>query len=124
MFTFMININTDYKSGPGKHLVAVISLNMNVCILIPFWAWRVGVWDLWLFKMPSYIKEIIKTKCVAFCMAFILSVKNKKELWQIEAHFNAPLFYLTSTNLCRRFAKVSSNTNASQLNRGSESGFI
>ena len=106
-------INTDYKSGPGEHWVAVILLKYE-CIY--FDSFGLGVVESEILdylkcyyksciRSNTCIQDVTSTKCGAFCVAFILSVKNKMNYNKFIGHFNAPLLIQNDIILKRYFLK-------------------
>ena len=106
-------INTDYKSGPGEHWVAVILLKYE-CIY--FDSFGLGVVESEILdylkcyyksciRSNTCIQDVTSTKCGAFCVAFILSVKNKMNYNKFIGHFNALLLIQNDIILKRYFLK-------------------
>ena len=104
-------INTDYKSGPGEHWVAVILLKKE-CIY--FDSFGLGVVESEIhnylkcyykscFHSNTCIQDITSTKCGAFCVAFILSVRNQIDYNKFIGHFNSPLLIQNDIILKRCF---------------------
>ena len=106
-------INTDYKSGPGEHWVAVILLKYE-CIY--FDSFGLGVVESEILdylkcyyksciRSNTCIQDVTSTKCGAFCVAFLLSVKNKMNYNKFIGHFNALLLIQNDIILKRYFLK-------------------
>ena len=107
-------INTDYKSGPGEHWVAVILLKYE-CIYFDSFGLGVVESEILDYLKCYYktcirsnicIQDISSTKCGAFCVAFILSVRNKMNYNKFIGHFNAPLLIQNDKILKRYFLKL------------------
>ena len=106
-------INTDYKSGPGEHWVAVILLKYE-CIYFDSFGLGVVESEILDYLKCYYktcirsnicIQDISSTKCGAFCVAFILSVRNKMNYNKFIGHFNALLLIQNDIILKRYFLK-------------------
>jgi hypothetical protein len=106
-------INTDYKSGPGEHWVAVILLKYE-CIYFDSFGLGVVESEILNYLKCYYkscirsnicIQDVTSTKCGAFCVAFLLSVKNKMNYNKFIGHFNAPLLIQNDIILKRYFLK-------------------
>ena len=104
-------INTDYKSGPGEHWVAVILLK-NECMYFDSFGLGVVEYEILEYLKCYYkscirsntcIQDIASTKCGAFCVAFILSVRNKMNYNKFIGYFNAPLLIHNDIILKRYF---------------------
>ena len=113
-FPKSIIINTGHSSGPGIHWVAMILLADECLYFDPFGVSIVETEILDYVKLRyqsfSYsntcIQGVKSNKCGAFCVSFILSVKNKNDYIKFIAHFNAPLLKHNDKILKRYFTKI------------------
>ena len=107
-------INTGHSNGPGIHWVALILLADECLYFDPFGVSIVEneIYDYIKsrYKSSSYsntcIQDMKSKKCGAFCVSYILSVKNKKDYNKFIAHFNAPLLIQNDRILKRYFRNI------------------
>ena len=106
-------INTDHSSGPGIHWVALILLANECLYFDPF---GVGILEAEILdyiksRYQSFgysntcIQDIKSKKCGAFCVAFILSVKNKTDYNNFIASFNSSYLKQNDIILNRYFSE-------------------
>ena len=107
-------INTDHSSGPGIHWVALILLANECLYFDPF---GVGILEAEILdyiksRYQSFgysntcIQDIKSKKCGAFCVAFILSVKNKTDYNNFIASFNSSYLKQNDIILKRYFTEI------------------
>ena len=106
-------INTDHSSGPGIHWVALILLANECLYFDPF---GVGILEAEILdyiksRYQSFgysntcIQDIKSKKCGAFCVAFILGVKNKTDYNNFIASFNSSYLKQNDIILNRYFSE-------------------
>ena len=113
-FPKSIVINTGHSSGPGIHWVAMILLADKCLYFDPFGVGIVEteILDYVKSRYQSFvysntcIQDVKSNKCGAFCVSFILSVKNKKDYKKFIAHFNATLLKQNDKLLKRYFTEI------------------
>ena len=107
-------INTGHSSGPGIHWVAMILLADKCLYFDPFGVSIVET-DILDYVQSRYqsvdysntcIQHVKSNKCGAFCVSFILSVKNKNDFKKFIDHFNATLLKQNDKILKRYFSEI------------------
>ena len=107
-------INTGHSSGPGIHWVAMIMLAEKCLYFDPFGV-RIVETDILDYVKSRYqslvysntcIQHVKSNKCGAFCVSFILSVKNKNDFKKFIDHFNATLLKQNDKILKRYFSEI------------------
>ena len=108
-------INTDHSKGPGIHWVAIILL-VDECLYFDPFGVSIAeneIFDYLRFRYRSFsysntcIQDIKSKKCGAFCVSYILSVKNKNDYNKFIAQFNATLLKQNDIILNRYFSEIS-----------------
>ena len=107
-------INTGHSSGPGIHWVAMILLADKCLYFDPFGVSIVETEILDYVKSRyqsvvysnTCIQHVKSIKCGAFCVLFILSVKNKNDFKKFISHFNATLLKQNDKVLKRYFTEI------------------
>ena len=107
-------INTGHSIGPGIHWVAMILLADKCLYFDPFGVSIVET-DILDYVQSGYqsvdysntcIQHVKSNKCGAFCVSFILSVKNKNDYKKFIDHFNATLLKQNDKILKRYFSEI------------------
>ena len=107
-------INTGHSSGPGIHWVAMILLADKCLYFDPFGV-RIVETDILDYVKSRYqslvysntcIQDVKSNKCGAFCVSFILSVKNKNDFKKFIDYFNATLLKQNDKILKRYFSEI------------------
>jgi hypothetical protein len=99
IFPKSIIINTGHSSGPGIHWVALV-LIADICLYFDPFGVGIVETEILDYVKSQYqsitfsntcIQDVKSNKCGAFCVSFILSVKNKYDYNKFIGHFNAPI---------------------------------
>ena len=107
-------INTGHSSGPGIHWVAMIMLAEKCLYFDPFGV-RIVETDILDYVKSRYqshvysntcIQHVKSNKCGAFCVSFILTVKNENDFKKFISHFNATLLKQNDKVLKRYFTEI------------------